>query len=269
MVAVFALGLAVFALRLAAGMMGCLLLLPANIINPRFFRTHFLTALALAGLSLACVRDSADWPLLAWLGAAMVLAFVGSMVWGLEGAPGGRTFIVLTTLALAGSLAWLSLCGVRAGSVSDGAASVAYASGSYAALLGDATSAVLLGSALTAMLLGHSYLIAPTMSLTPLLRLLAALAVAVLARLAVDGFALGNWTAMHSLVSLKSGDAVFLLPLRWLIGFLAPLGLTWMAWQTTRIRSTQSATGILYVVVIFCFLGELTSQLLRGTGMTF
>ena len=41
-----------------------------------------------------------------------------------------------------------------------------------------------------------------------------------------------------------------------------------MAWRTARIRSTQSATGILYVVVIFCFLGELTSQLLRGTGMT-
>jgi hypothetical protein len=56
--------------------------------------------------------------------------------------------------------------------------------------------------------------------------------------------------------------------LRWLLGFLAPLGLDWMAWQTARIRSTQSATGILYVVVIFCFLGELTSQLLRGTGMT-
>jgi hypothetical protein len=35
-----------------------------------------------------------------------------------------------------------------------------------------------------------------------------------------------------------------------------------MTWQTAKIRSTQSATGILYVVVIFCFLGELTGQLL-------
>ncbi len=101
--------LAVFALRLAAGMIGCLLLLPSGrlrsparqIINPRFFRTHFLTALALAGLALVCVRDSADWPLLTWLGTALALSFVGSMVWGLEGAPGGRTFIVLTTLVLA------------------------------------------------------------------------------------------------------------------------------------------------------------------------
>ena len=72
---------------------------------------------------------------------------------------------------------------------------------------------------------------------------------------------------MQPSVNLNS-DAVLWLPLRWLLGFLAPLGLDWMAWQSARIRSTQSATGILYVVVIFCFLGELTSQLLRSTGMT-
>jgi hypothetical protein len=255
MLAVFALGLAVFALRLAAGMIGCLLLLPSTLINPRFFRTHFLTALALDGLALACVRDSAAAPLLIWLGSALVLAFVGSMVWGLEGAPGGRLFIVLTTLALTGGLAWLEMATTDRASL-------------LPQLLGDATSAVLLGSALTAMLLGHSYLIAPTMSLTPLMRLLAVLAVAAVARLGVDGYAL-CWTAIHSPVTLKSGDTIFLLPLRWLMGFVAPLGLDWMAWQTARIRSTQSATGILYVAVIFCFLGELTSQLLRGDGTTF
>ena len=52
--------------------------------------------------------------------------------------------------------------------------------------------------------------------------------------------------------------------MRWAVGFAGVLGLTWMAWRTARIRSTQSATGILYVVVIFCFLGELTGQLLAG-----
>jgi hypothetical protein len=135
------------------------------------------------------------------------------------------------------------------------------------ALLGDATSAALLGSAVTAMLLGHSYLIAPTMSLKPLMRLLAVLAIAVLARLAADGYALGCWTAMQPSVNLNS-DAALWLPLRWLLGFVAPLGLDWMAWQAARIRSTQSATGILYVVVIFCVLGETTSLLLRGAGMT-
>jgi hypothetical protein len=247
--------LAVFALRLAAGMVGCLSFLPPSIINPRFFRTHFLTALALAGVALMTVRDTAGFWLLTLLGAAMALSFVASMVWGLEGAPGGRAFIVLTTLTLASALIQLEATS------SDRPALAGL-------LLGDLTSSALLGSALTAMLLGHSYLIAPTMSLSPLMRLLAVLAIAVVARLGVDAYALTCWTATHSLVTLKN-DALLWLPLRWLLGFVAPLGLAWMAWRTARIRSTQSATGILYVVVIFCFLGELTSQLLRESGMTF
>ncbi len=55
---------------------------------------------------------------------------------------------------------------------------------------------------------------------------------------------------------------VLWLGVRWVIGLVGPLVLGWMAWETARIRSTQSATGILYVVVILVFLGELTSQLL-------
>jgi hypothetical protein len=239
-------------LRLAAGMIACLLLLPAAVLNPRFFRTHFLTALALAAVAFVAVREDAQAAVLALLVAAMILALAGSLVWGLEGAPGGRTFIVLTAVTLAAALAGLAWQRPEP---------------ALPLLLGDLTSAALLGSALTAMLLGHSYLIAPTMSLAPLNRLLAALAVATLARLAADAYALGCWTFVHSPVSLKGSDAVIWLPLRWLLGFLAPLGLGWMAWRTARIRSTQSATGILYVVVIFCFLGELTSQLLRESGL--
>lgn len=245
--------LAVFSLRLAAGAIACLLLLPPTLINPRFFRTHFLTALALAGVALLGVRDSSAWPIVALLGSAMGLAFLGSLVWGWEGAPGGRVFTVLTTLALGGGLVGMEMS--RPGEQA-----------LMPLLLGDLTSSTLLGSALTAMLLGHSYLIAPTMSLTPLMRLLAVLALSVVARLGVDAYALVCWTNLHSFVNLKN-DALLWLLVRWLVGFLAPLGLAWMVWQTARIRSTQSATGILYVVVIFCFLGELTSQLLRESGL--
>jgi hypothetical protein len=35
-----------------------------------------------------------------------------------------------------------------------------------------------------------------------------------------------------------------------------------MSWQTLKIPNTQSATGILYVGVMFVFLGELTAELL-------
>ena len=64
-------------------------------------------------------------------------------------------------------------------------------------------------------------------------------------------------------------EVTLFLVLRWALGILGPLILGGMAWHTARIRSTQSATGILYVVVIFVFLGELISQLLQTmTGLT-
>jgi len=117
------------------------------------------------------------------------------------------------------------------------------------------------------MLLGHMYLIAPGMTMAPLMRLLAALLVAVAARLAVAAAGLWVWssTGGHSLVTLE-GETALWLPVRWALGFAAPLVLGVMARQTAKIRSTQSATGILYVVVIFCFLGELTGQLLQSAS---
>jgi hypothetical protein len=236
--------LAVFSLRLAAGMLAALLLLDPAQVNPRFYRTHFLTALGLAVLATLFRNEAAGWPLLLLILAGAGLAFLGSVSWSLEGAPGGRALIVLTAAALASALVW-----------QDGSA-----------LAADALSAAVLGSALTAMLIGHSYLIAPAMSLTPLLRLLAVLAAAVLLRMGADGYLLWCWTRTRSLGNLNS-EGVLLLLARWAVGFLGPLVLDWMAWQSARIRSTQSATGILYVVVIFCFLGELTGQLLRDTGL--
>src|SRR5947209_7436923 len=99
--------LAVFCLRLACGMTACLLLLPAALVNPRFYRTHFLTALGLACAALLSVREMASWPLLGLLAGGAGLAFLGSLAWSLEGAPGGRILIVLTALALAGGLVGL------------------------------------------------------------------------------------------------------------------------------------------------------------------
>jgi hypothetical protein len=256
---------AVFCLRLAVGQLGCLLLLSpdvgpaapaarANRVGFRFYRTHFLTALGLACLAALVLRDTAPAGLLALLIAGMALAVAGSVVWALEGAPAGRSLVVLTAGALAAGLVWLEAVGES---------EVPLAS----RLVGDLTSAALLGSALTAMLLGHSYLIAPAMSIRPLLRLLAAVALAVAVRAAADGCAFARWTADHSPGNLNT-DVALWLPVRWLVGFAAPLALDWMAWRAARIRSTQSATGILYVVVIFCFLGELTGLLLRDGGTT-
>ena len=255
-----------FCLRLAVGMTGCLLLLspaatarPAPgrkpLANPNFFRTHFLTVLALACLALLFAGANASWLFLAVLAAAMVLAFLGSASWSLEGSPGGVTLIVLTAAVLLAGLV------LREFAVRVEGRSLA------AALIGALSSSALLGAAVSAMLMGHSYLIAPTMSLTPLFRLLTALAAALFGRMLADGFVLEMWASEHSLGGL-GGDALLWLPVRWTVGLAAPLVLCWMAWQTARIRSTQSATGILYVVVVFCFLGELIGQLLRDQGLT-
>lgn len=242
--------LGTFCLRLACGLIGSLLVFSPSGVNPRFYRVQFLTAFGLVMGTALVWHETGDFWLWLALGLGMFLAFLGSVLWSLEGAPGGRLLIVFTALVLAAGL-WHSSEGTpsRQGLTCQG--------------IGELSSAALLGTATTAMLMGHSYLIAPTMSLTPLLRLLTALFVATALRMGIAGFGLWVWTAAHSPVTLD--ETVLWLPLRWGLGFAGPLILGWMAREAAKIRSTQSATGILYVVVIFCFLGELTGQVLLGT----
>jgi hypothetical protein len=242
--------LPLFCLRLALGLAAALLVVSPAQVNPRFYRVQFHTVLALAlgaGLFLRHVTCLGMW--LA-LGGGALAAVLGSLSYALEGAPAGRSLTVLTTGLLTAALGFAGVA-------------VTPEAPATQVLTNELTSAALLGAATSAMLMGHSYLIAPTMSITPLLRLLAALFVATTVRLVVAGVGLWSWTAEHSLGTLT--DVTIWLPVRWLLGFGGPLGLGWMAWQTAKIRSTQSATGILYVVVILGFLGELTSQLLVGT----
>jgi hypothetical protein len=246
--------LAIFCLRLAAGLVTCLVLLSPAQVNPRFFRTHFLTALALTALATVFLRDAADLWLGVMLVCAMVLAALGSMTWMLEGAPVGRILIGLTIPPL---LVALALAGYHIHDQGE----------PWWLLADDLTSAAVLGSATTAMLIGHSYLLAPAMSLTPLLRLLAALAAATVLRIGVSIGGLWLWTGAQAGTTLDS-EMILWLAVRWGIGFIGPLVLAWMAWETARIRSTQSATGILYVVVVCVFLGELLGLLLTNqTGL--
>jgi hypothetical protein len=50
----------------------------------------------------------------------------------------------------------------------------------------------------------------------------------------------------------------------------APALALFLAWRTARIRSTQSATGILYAATILVLLGELAAQgLARLYGIPF
>ena len=243
---------ALFCLRLATGLLAALLVLTPSQINPRFYRTQFLIALGLSAIALVLSYEIAALALWLALIAALLLTLLGFFAWSVEGAPGGRTLIVGATVASATALTIVELS-------SDAAGPLGWR------LAGDVLSAALLGSVTSAMLMGHMYLNAPSMTIAPLMRLLAALALSTLCRMLCSAGALAVWssTSGRSPFTLE-GVMIFWLPVRWVVGFLAPLGLGWMAWQTAKIRSTQSATGILYVVVIFCFLGELVGQLLQS-----
>ncbi|CAN5477713.1 hypothetical protein BH10PLA2_BH10PLA2_24100 [soil metagenome] len=245
--------LALFCLRLASGLVAALLLLKPAQINPRFYRVHFLTAMALMVVAAYFLRETAD--LVTWiaLGTGIGLSFLGSLSWSLENAPGGVFCIVGVAAASIVALLRVAL--------------FLFPDRPTPLLCADQlTSGLLLVSATTAMLMGHSYLIAPSMSLQPLLSLVGAFFLAILLRSSVSGWVLWGWTREHSLVRLD--EANLLLPVRWIVGLIGPAVLNILALQTTRIRSTQSATGILYVVVILTFLGEVVSQVLfQMTGV--
>lgn len=239
--------LAAFCLRLAWGLVAALVILPAAVVPPRFYRVQFLTALGLLAVAAYFLHEAANAQLWVAFGIAMVVCLAGSVVWHLREAPLGKSVVILALLASTGVLAL--------------AVPMLQAQPGFELYADFFSSGLLLGAATTAMLMGHSYLIAPAMSMTPLLRLLALLVVALLVRAGLAGFGLWQWTAQAPSANLEA-ELVLWLVVRWLVGFIGPLVLGWLAWETARIRSTQSATGILYVVVILCFLGELTSQLL-------
>src|SRR5262245_58697606 len=172
--------LPLFCLRLALGLVGSLLILNPSQVNPRFYRVQFLVALGLTALSALFLRiDAGPWLWVA-LAASGRAAFAGSVVWFLEGAPGGRALIVTAFVAGAAALGLAEAALLaRAGAAGEPRPGLGWQ------LVGGAASAALLGTATTAMLMGHSYLTAPAMSLTPLLRLLAALATAAGVRIAL------------------------------------------------------------------------------------
>jgi hypothetical protein len=185
--------------------------------------------------------------------AGAVLAYLGTISWGL-GLP--RFGIAAGFLGLSVTAAWL----VHASRTDDVGLWLLSA-------LSRGASGLLLGATLTAMLLGHYYLIAPAMTIEPLKRSLNLIGVGLVARclLACAGIWVATVGPFGSGPGGQATDPTFL-AMRWGIGFVGAAISVYLARRTVAIRSTQSATGILYITSIFVLFGELTSIVGSGPG---
>ena len=136
--------------------------------------------------------------------------------------------------------------------------------------IGLVLSGCVLGGALMTMLLGHAYLTAGgEMTQAPFLRVTAALFLTIVLRGVLSGaFAHDRiWSLMEQDAVGPPGSALWsqmLVTVRYLVGVLVPAVMVYMAWACVRIRSNQSATGILYVAGILLLIGELTALTLNA-----
>lgn len=150
-------------------------------------------------------------------------------------------------------------------------------------VVGFFAAAFALGGVLTAMWLGHWYLAASTVSEKPLLFSTAIVIIAIVAQV-IFAFAAGPGTAYAdkptttsgapavtapaSGTQVKTGDAPAAAPLssgtigwlRILVGFVIPLVLGGFIWKLVRDRSFQSATGMLYLIVVCALAGEIMAR---------
>jgi hypothetical protein len=134
------------------------------------------------------------------------------------------------------------------------------------------SSALLLGWSLIAMLLGHWYLVAPKLTFRHLTVFCWILLATVALRLLTVGASLAVAASVDELVEPHplrvlasfAGQGIFFW-FRLLWGLAIPLVLAVMSLHCARQRSNQSATGILYVLVVGTFIGEITGYYLSVT----
>ncbi len=138
-----------------------------------------------------------------------------------------------------------------------------------------ASSALVLGAVTLAMMLGHWYLVTPKLSIEPLKRY-SAMYILLTAWIALElaltytlyvGF--GAQPATPGGSQLIHEEIIFVL-FRVIWGLAAPLGFAYWIWNTVKMKSTQSATGILYAAMVCTLIGEgMGLYLTLQTGVPF
>jgi len=131
-----------------------------------------------------------------------------------------------------------------------------------------------LGSITLAWLLGHAYLTATTMTIAPLRHLSGMLAWGMVARVlfVVVSGGLAWWSVGGASPSVfaRLEQAWLIAVLRFGVGLVAVGVFAYMVLDCVKLRSTQSATGILYFGSLMAYVGELAGQqLVREVGWPF
>ena len=228
-----------FCLQCACGISLILLTLSTTEVDAGFFRKRLYLIFGLT-VCAAVISPAGRW----WSVGIAVLSFADSALWLSGHLKSAR--LLLTVLA---ALTIVSI--------------VRYGAG-WQEEVTRICSALVIGVHLVAMLLGHEYLVWPGMALTPLKRLLILLLMILALRGALSLVGTVNWWTrpLDFSIDLSPHLTTGLILARLFVGILGPLILGMLAWQTAKIRSTQSATGILYAAVALTLFGELSAQLL-------
>jgi len=259
-----------FLVATAAGSLSTLYWIPEPDLGRGYFQMNALVVLGLLALALAVVLLHPIPGLGGAAAGALAVALAASFLyyaavwrerWRLGRLP--------LTLALAASAAALLLTGRAPRAAVDLPHRMPLVDAALAA------SALLLGWSLITMLLGHWYLVAPRLTFRHLVVFCRVLVAVVVLRLLALGATLAAAGSVDArvdphplrLLTSLSGEGIFFW-FRLLWGLAVPLVLAAMALHCARQRSNQSATGILYVVVVGTFIGEITGYyLLATTGL--
>jgi hypothetical protein len=253
----------------AAGILGALLVPPFEELRRFFFALNAGLALGFfclaAPLRPALLRPApaagggaavASWA--ATLAMALVIAYIAALY-----VPGNRQAKPILGLATAAAIVATAADGW--GAARGGGQGWIFAANAVAA-------AALLGSVIVAMILGHWYLVRGRLPVAHLVRfsLILAGAIGLRALLCLIGLLIvgaRSSSGIRGYLAALAVDRGFFFWQRIVFGMVGPAVFAYMVHETARIRSTQSATGILYIAVIFVVIGEFLARYLTVAGV--
>ncbi len=251
-----------FFVHLGVGI-ACTLPLVGRTAGVKFFRFNAGLAAIVIAVGFAFRPEPSDAP--SWmrtLATAGLFATQAALIvyWATVGRRLARVRPVLVSVMVAGGLLTLVAQGMEVAAVSRAPMFLTVAS--------FVSSAAILGGACTSMILGHWYLVLPSMDVGLLQSMVRFHIASVVVRSAVVVaavcLAIASWevgTGVNFERYILSSGGIFFWQ-RVLFGLAGPLVLSYLVWETAKIRSTQSATGILYVDFFTVIVGEILAKYL-------